>query len=114
MSGAKICAGSMPIWRNSARRRGLAEARITFAEFVISACRARRQWEGTLFEAECDPAFGQIIRGHLDIDAVTGQDADAVFTHFTAGMGQNDMLVVELYAEHRVGQQLSDHAAELD
>jgi hypothetical protein len=29
-------------------------------------------------------------------------------------MGQDDMFVVEFYAEHRIGQKLSDHAAELD
>lgn len=67
-----------------------------------------------LFEAECDPTLGEVVWGHLDINTVAGQNADAVLAHFAAGMGQNNVLIIKFDAKHRVGQQLSDHATEFD
>ncbi len=67
-----------------------------------------------LFEAECNPAFGEVVRCHFDIDAITGQHADTVFAHFTTGMSKNDVFIVKFYTKHGVGQKFCDHATELD
>ena len=54
--------------------------------------------------AEDDAAFGEVVGGELDLDAVAGEDADEVFPHF-AGDDAEDFVVgvVEAELEHRVG-----------
>ena len=42
--------------------------------------------------AEDDAAFGEVVGGELDLDAVAGEDADEVFAHF-AGDDAEDLAV---------------------
>ena len=39
--------------------------------------------------AECNAPFGEVIRGHFDIDLIADHDPDSEFAHFSRGMGQN-------------------------
>src|SRR3546814_10090396 len=60
-----------------------------------------------LFVAEGDAALGQVIGRHLDVHAVAREDANAVLAHLAGGMRQHFMVVVQLHAEHRVGDRKS-------
>jgi len=64
------------------------------------------------YKAVVDPALGQIIRRHLDLNLITSKHTDAVFAHLACGMGDNRMAVFELYPECRVGQKLLHDARE--
>ena len=64
--------------------------------------------------AEIDPPFGQIIRRHLDRDAVAGKNTDAIFLHLAGGVGERFMPVVEPHPEPRIGQQLLHRAIKFD
>src|SRR5436305_3837971 len=61
-----------------------------------------------------DPRAAQIVRRDLDPDAVARKDADAEAAHLARHVTQHLVVVVELDAEHRVGQGLDDLALELD
>ena len=100
MSGAITRSGTMPICARSASRRGLAEARTS----------ARR---GHLKRKVIRPLL-KIVGRHLDVHPVAGQHADAVLPHLAGGVRENAVLVVELDAEHGVGQQLHHRPAEFD
>ena len=63
-----------------------------------------------LFESKSDPALGQIVRGHFDVDPVTGQHPDPVLAHLARGMGQNLVLVFQHDTKHRIGQQFHNRA----
>ena len=56
-----------------------------------------------LFVSVGDPALCQVIRGHLELDAVARQDADEVFAHFARDVGEYNVAIVQFYAKHRVG-----------
>ena len=58
----------MPICASSSFRRGLAEPRIS-------------RMGGSLLEAVVDATLGQIVGGHLDLNLVACQNADAVLAH---------------------------------
>ncbi len=49
-----------------------------------------------------NPAFGEIIRGHLKLDLVPREDTDVVLPHLPGNMGQHDVVIVQLNPEHRV------------
>lgn len=51
---------------------------------------------------ERDAAFAEVVGRHFDIDFVAGQDADAVFAHFSRCMREHFMPVVQFDPEHRV------------
>jgi len=77
MFAAKTFVGSMPICANSSRRLGDADARTNVTGDHVT----QAGWRLMLFEAESDPAFGQVIGCHFDIDLVAGQDPDPVLAH---------------------------------
>src|SRR3954454_14908808 len=56
----------------------------------------------------------EVVGRQLDADAVSGKDADPEPAHLPRDVPEHDMVVVELHAEHRVGQGLDDLALELD
>jgi hypothetical protein len=66
-----------------------------------------------LFKPESNAAFAKVIRCHFHIDPITGQNPDTVFAHFTAGMSQHFMIIVELHAKHRIWQKLCNCSREL-
>jgi hypothetical protein len=59
-----------------------------------------------LFEAIGDATLGQVIRGQLDQNLVADQYADAILAHLSSGVAEDFMIILELHAEHGVGQQL--------
>ena len=56
-----------------------------------------------------DAAPGQVVGRELHYNAVLGQDADVVLPHLAADVGENLVTVLQLNAEHRIGQGF-DHA----
>ena len=64
--------------------------------------------------AEDDASASQVVRRKLDLDPVSGNDADVVFPHLAGQMGQDDVSILNLYPEHGVGERLSDHAFHFD
>jgi hypothetical protein len=61
---------------------------------------------GDLFvKPKDDAALGQVIGGHFDIHPVPNQHLDPVFAQLARAHRQNDMLILQLHAEHRIGQQ---------
>src|SRR3954468_22826582 len=56
----------------------------------------------------------EIVRRQLDLDPVARQDADVVAPHLAGDVPEDLVVVVELHAEHRVGEGLHDLALHLD
>ena len=61
-----------------------------------------------------DAAPGQVVGRQLHHDAVLGQDADIVLPHLAADVGENLVTVLQLNAEHRIGQGFDHATLDLD
>ena len=59
-------------------------------------------------------AFGEIVGRHFEFYFVSGENANVKLPHFPGDMRQNDVVVLELYAKHRVGEHLGDDPFGLD
>ena len=59
-----------------------------------------------LLVAEGDSSFGEVVRTHFHLDTVTGEDLNVVHTHLAGDVGDDKGSVLELNAEHSVGQGL--------
>src|SRR5690606_21632744 len=66
------------------------------------------------FEPVGDAPLRQVIRRHLDEHLVARQNANAVLAHFACRVGNDLVIVGELHAKRRVGQQLNDSAFKFD
>ena len=64
--------------------------------------------------AVSDAAFAQIIRGQLNGDLVTGENADLVLAHLAGDMCGDDIPILQLYPEHGVGKGLRNSPLHLD
>ena len=60
--------------------------------------------------AKGNATLGQVIGRQLNLYLVTGEDADVVLAHLAGDMGRDNVTIVELDAEHGVGQGV-DHRA---
>src|SRR6516162_2285538 len=70
---------------------------------------------GTLvLVAENQPTLFEVVRGHLDRDAVAGQGLDAVLFHLAGGVGHDLVTCIELHAVARIGKDFGDQSFELD
>src|SRR5680860_1650416 len=69
---------------------------------------------GSLLVPVGDPSPIQVVRGQLDLHAIARQDADVVPAHLARDVPEDLVVVVELDAEHRVGEGLEDLALHLD
>src|SRR5437016_319468 len=69
---------------------------------------------GPLLVAIDDPAAAQIVWRELDRHLVARQNLDEVHPHLARDVGQHLVSVLELDAEHRVGQRLDDRSLDLD
>src|SRR3954471_20387886 len=69
---------------------------------------------GSLLVAVDDAAARQVVGRELHDHAVLGEDADVVLPHLAADVGQDLVTVLQLHAEHRVGERLDDPALDLD
>lgn len=61
-----------------------------------------------------NPTTSQVVRRQLNLDAITGQDADVMHPHFSGDMGQYFVAVFEFDAEHGVRQRLDDRSFKND
>src|SRR6202521_672374 len=64
--------------------------------------------------AEYQPALFEVVRRHLDGDAVARQCLDAVLLHFAGRVGDDHMPGVELHAIACVGQDLRHQTFEFN
>ena len=53
--------------------------------------------------SENNSSFAHIVGGNLDFHFVTGNDADEVFPHFSADVGENLLAVWQRHPKHRIG-----------
>jgi hypothetical protein len=67
-----------------------------------------------LFEPVSDTSPFEVVRADLDLDAVTGQDADAVHAHLAGIVGQHFVAVVSFYSESGVLEGLDYRSLEQD
>lgn len=58
--------------------------------------------------AEDDPALGQVIGRKLDLDLISGNDADEILSHLSRHVGHHFGPRFELHTEPRIGQRLGD------
>jgi hypothetical protein len=49
----------------------------------------------------------EIVGGELAADAVSRKDSDAKASHLARYVAEYDVIVVELYSEHRIGERLN-------
>jgi hypothetical protein len=52
---------------------------------------------------ENNSSFAHIVPGNLDFDFVTGNDADEMFPHFSADVGENRLTIWQRHPKHRIG-----------
>jgi hypothetical protein len=61
-----------------------------------------------------DAASIEVVRRDLDAHAVSREHADAETAHLAGEVGEDGVAVLELHAEHRVGQRFDDFTVESD
>src|SRR5579872_199440 len=87
------------------------------AELLVAALRGIRPWRraGTLvLVTEDQAALLEVVRRHLDRDAVTRQRLDAVLLHLARGVGDDFVSGIELHPIPRVGKDLGHESFKLD
>ena len=67
-----------------------------------------------LLEAERDAPLGQVVGRHFHVHLVAGENANAVLAHLAGGVREDFVPVVELHAEHRVGQDFGHGAGKFE
>src|SRR3989442_7765578 len=67
-----------------------------------------------LLEPIRDAAPRQIVGRQLHLHPIAGQDPDEVHPHLAAHVGEHAMAVLQLHAEHRVGEGFHHGALDLD
>ena len=63
---------------------------------------------GDLLVAVGDTASFEVVRGQLNLDTVSGQDADVVHAHLSRDVSEHLVAIFELDSEHGVGERLDD------
>src|SRR3954467_4945324 len=61
-----------------------------------------------------DATAREIVRRHLDGDAIAGENPDAESPHLPRGRGEQFVSVLEIDAEHRARQHVGDDALHLE
>ena len=61
-----------------------------------------------------DAALGQVVRGELEGDAVSGKDSNAVAAQLTGKVREDGALLVELDAEEAAGEFFDDRSSYFD
>ena len=67
-----------------------------------------------LLVAVRNTATSQVVRTHLEDDAILWEDADIVLAHLAGNRRQNDVLILQLDAEHCIWQRLNNLAFDFD
>lgn len=68
----------------------------------------------SLLVAVDDATAREVVGGKLHHDAIFREDANVVLTHLSADVGENFVAVLELNAEHCIGQRLDYSSLDLD
>ena len=76
--------------------------------------RVRCGMDASLLVAIGDATAREVVRGKLHHDLIARKDADVVHADLARDGAENRMTVLELNAEHGVGQGLGDRALEFD
>jgi len=63
-----------------------------------------------LFVSKHDAALGEVVRAHLYLHLVAGEDLDVVHAHLAGDVGGDFVSVFQLYAEHGIAQRFHDDA----
>src|SRR3954447_26493135 len=66
------------------------------------------------FMPKRDATAREIVRRHLDGDAIAGENPDAESPHLPRSRGEQLVSVLEIDAEHRAPQNVGDDALHLD
>ena len=61
---------------------------------LLQGCSCLHIWRVLLFVSEHDSAFRQIVRAHLHLHFVAGQDFDVVHAHLAGNVGGDGMTVL--------------------
>ena len=64
--------------------------------------------------AEYDASAREVVRGQLDSNLVSGKDADVVHAHLAGDVPKDDVSVLQLHVESRIGEGLHDLPLHLD
>src|SRR5207248_3583142 len=83
-------------------RDGRSAAAVDRAARIAGGCRRTR------FMPEGDAALGQIVRRHLNGDAVAAKRLDPVPLHPSGGVSENLMLVIEKHPKTGLGEHVDD------
>ena len=63
-----------------------------------------------LTEPVNNASFVDVVGRHLELHAIAGSQADEALPHFARDVGEDDVIVCELHAEHRPGEHGGDLA----
>ena len=61
-----------------------------------------------------DPALGEIVRAHFQLDGVAGDDADVIHAQLARNVRRDGMPVGKLHAERCIRQRFDDFAFRFD
>ena len=64
--------------------------------------------------AEGNAGLAEVVRGHLDVDAVADADADEVLAHLAGNVGQHFVAVWQRHAKHGARQYLGHRAGQFN
>ena len=63
---------------------------------------------------ESDARLAEIVRRHLDVDAVADVDADEIFAHLAGNMGEDFVAVGQGHSKHCARQHLGHRAGQFN
>ena len=67
-----------------------------------------------LLESEYDASLSEVVGAHLDLHLVSGQDFDVVHAHLAGDVRGDLMAVLQLHAEHGIGERFNNLTVLLD
>src|SRR5690554_1610029 len=80
----------------------------------LTATLAGAAWCTTGDMAEGDATFAEVVGGHFQRDFIACQNADVVLAHFSTGVRDNGVAVIQGDTKTRVGQNLSYETTHFD
>ncbi len=68
----------------------------------------------TIRVTEGDSRLAEVVRRHLDVNAIAHADADEMLAHFAGDVGEDFVAVGEGHAKHGAGQHLGYRARQFN
>jgi len=84
------------------------------ASFYFSHHRCSKKFHFFILEAVNDARFVNVIRRHLEFDAITDGESNKSFAHFSGNMCEDKMLVGQSNPEHSAGQDRHDRSFQFE